>query len=163
MKASRRMKRMTGKKKTPGLSLVSLMDVFTILVFFLLTNSASDEILKDPKDINLPEAVVESKPKETIVIFVSPNEILMQGEHVMNTSDALAQKKDVLIEVKNRLLAQRDNVIGTSTKSVADSKKVRGLTTKSIPLKLLREVMATSIPAVYGKISISVIQKSSQQ
>jgi biopolymer transport protein ExbD len=40
------MKRMgRSKKKTSGMNLTSLMDVFTILVFFLLTNSASNEAL----------------------------------------------------------------------------------------------------------------------
>lgn len=163
MKVSRRMKRMTGsKKKTGGLSLVSLMDVFTILVFFLLTNSASDEVLKDPKDINLPEAVIESKPRETIVIFVSSKEILMQGEHIMSTSDALAEKKDVLAPIKNKLIEQRDNIIGVSTKAVADSKEVTVLADKKVPFMLLKKVMSSSTAAGYGKISLAVIQKASQ-
>lgn len=164
MKVSRRMKRMTGsKKKTGGLSLVSLMDVFTILVFFLLTNSASDEVLKDPKDINLPEAVIESKPRETIVIFVSSKEILMQGEHIMSTSDALAEKKDVLAPIKNKLIEQRDNIIGVSTKAVADSKEVTVLADKKVPFMLLKKVMSSSTAAGYGKISLAVIQKASQK
>lgn len=163
MKVSRRMKRMTGaKKKTGGLSLVSLMDVFTILVFFLLTNSASDEVLKDPQDIELPEAVVESKPRETIVIFVSQKEILMQGEHIMNTSDALADKGDVLQPITNKLKEQKDNIIGVSTKAVADSKEVTVLADKKVPFMLLKKVMTSSTAAGYGKISLAVTQKASQ-
>jgi len=98
MKNSRRIKRMSrNKKKIAGLSLVSLMDVFTILVFFLLTNSASDEVLSNPKEITLPDSVVESKPRETIVIFVSSEVILFQGEAVMKTSEALSSKKETII------------------------------------------------------------------
>lgn len=161
MKVSRRMKRMKGaKKKAAGLSLVSLMDVFTILVFFLLTNSASDEVLKDPKDIELPEAVVETKPKETIVIFVSPENILMHGEPIMTTKDALASKKDVLPEIRQKLLEQRKNVIGVSTKSVAESKQVTVLADRKVPFMLLKKVMTTSTAAGYGKISLAVIQKA---
>lgn len=163
MKVSRRMKRMTGsKKKTAGLSLVSLMDVFTILVFFLLTNSASDEVLSNPKEIALPEAIVEAKPRETIVIFVSMEEILMQGEHVMKTSDALAHKRDVLAPIKSKLQQQKDNVIGVSTKAVTDSKEVTVLADKKVPFELLKKIMTSSTAAGYGKISLAVIQKAAQ-
>ena len=163
MKVSRRMKRMTGtKKKTAGLSLVSLMVVFTILVFFLLTNSASDEVLKDPKEIELPEAVVEAKPRETIVIFVSQNDILMQGELVMKTADALVEKKDILSPITAKLQDLRKNIIGVSTKAVADSKEVTVLADKKVPFMLLKKVMSSSTAAGYGKISLAVIQKASQ-
>lgn len=163
MKISRRMKRMnSSKKKVVGLSLVSLMDVFTILVFFLLTNSASDEVLSNPKEIALPESIVESKPRETIVIFVSPVNILIQGEIVMLTADALKQKQIILRPLKNRLLEQKNNVIGVSTKAVTDSKEVTVLADKSVPFFLLKKIMNTSTSAGYGKISLAVIQKAAK-
>ena len=64
------------------MNLTSLMDVFTILVFFLLVNSATTEVLETPKQITLPASVVEEKPRETVVIFVSPTEVTVQGEPV---------------------------------------------------------------------------------
>ena len=55
MKNSRRMKRMSRNRQTlTRMNLTSLMDVFTILVFFLLVNSASTEVLETPKQITLP-------------------------------------------------------------------------------------------------------------
>lgn len=163
MKVSRRMKRMSStKKKAVGLSLVSLMDVFTILVFFLLTNSSSDEVLSNPKEISLPESVVESKPRETIVIFVSQQSIMIQGELVMLTSDALEQKQEILRPVKDKLLEQKKNIIGTTTKAVADSKEVTLLADKKVPFFLLKKIMNTSTSAGYGKISLAVIQKAAK-
>ena len=77
MKNSRRMKRMArNHSRTPKMNLTSLMDVFTILVFFLLVNSANTEVLETPKQITLPASTVEEKPRETVVIFVSPTEAL---------------------------------------------------------------------------------------
>ncbi|GMR16317.1 MAG: hypothetical protein BMS9Abin31_0642 [Gammaproteobacteria bacterium] len=163
MKGSRRMKRMArSKKKVAGLSLVSLMDVFTILVFFLLTNSSSTEVLSNPKEIALPDSVVESKPRETIVIFVSPEVILLQGEPIMKTSDLLLSKKDIVVSLRNKLIEQRKKVIGVSTKAVAKSKEVTILADKKIPFKFLKKIMSTSTSAGYGKISLAVIQKASQ-
>ena len=163
MKNSRRIKRMgRSKKKVAGLSLVSLMDVFTILVFFLLVNSASDEVLTNPKEITLPDSVVEAKPRETMVIFVSKEVILIQGEPAMQTSEAIAEKREVLPAIKQVLLQQRKNVIGISTKAVSDSKEVTLLADKKIPFKLLKKIMSTCTSAGYGKISLAVIQKASQ-
>ena len=108
MKNSRRIKRMSrSKKRVAGLSLVSLMDVFTILVFFLLTNSSSNEVLSNPKEIALPDSVVESKPRETIVIFVSSEVILLQGEPIMKASDALLSKKETIPFLREKLLEQK--------------------------------------------------------
>lgn len=163
MKGSRRMKRMSrNKKKIAGLSLVSLMDVFTILVFFLLTNSSSNEVLSNPKDISLPDSVVESKPRETIVIFVSSEVILLQGEVIMKTSDLLLSKKDVIAVLRDKLIEQKNKIIGTTTKAVVDSKEVTLLADKKIPFKYLKKIMSTCTSAGYGKISLAVIQKASQ-
>ena len=163
IKNSRRMNRMgRNKKKVAGLSLVSLMDVFTILVFFLLTNSSSNEVLSNPKEISLPDSVVESKPRETLVIFVSPEVILLQGEVIMKTSDLLLSKKDIVVELRDKLMEQKKNVIGTTTKAVADSKEVTLLADKKIPFKYLKKIMSTCTSAGFGKISLAVIQKASQ-
>ncbi|MHA7839477.1 MAG: ExbD/TolR family protein, partial [bacterium] len=63
MKRSRRIKRMSRKRGgVPKMNLTSLMDVFTILVFFLLVNSATTEVLESPEEITLPASVVEEKP-----------------------------------------------------------------------------------------------------
>jgi biopolymer transport protein ExbD len=72
MITSRRMRRMTrNKTPVPRLQLTSLMDVFTTLVFFLVLNSGSAvEMLQQPRDLKLPESVVEQKPRETVVILV---------------------------------------------------------------------------------------------
>jgi len=154
---------MSTTKKAAGLSLVSLMDVFTILVFFLLTNSASDEVLSNPKEISLPESEVESKPRETIVIFVSEKMILVQGEAILNTSEALADKKEILGSLRDKLLEQRKNIIGVSTKTIAEGKEVTVLADKKVPFLLLKKIMSTSTSAGYGKISLAVIQKAADQ
>jgi biopolymer transport protein ExbD len=84
------MKRMgRSKRKVTGLNLTPLMDVFTILVFFLLFHSSGSDILKTPKQIKLPDSVVEAKPRETVVIMVSPEVVLVQGEAVISTPELL--------------------------------------------------------------------------
>ncbi|MEJ2422602.1 MAG: biopolymer transporter ExbD, partial [Acidobacteriota bacterium] len=90
MRDTRRMKRMGRSRRTiAGLNLTPLMDVFTILVFFLLFHSTGGDILQTPKQIKLPDSVVETKPRETVVIMVSPEVVLVQGEAVVGTPQLL--------------------------------------------------------------------------
>ena len=163
MKSSRRIKRMSRNKgNKTSLSLVSLMDVFTILVFFLLSNSSSDEVLSNPKEIALPNSVVESKARETIVIFVSSEVILLQGEPMMATSEALSSKKEIIVSLREELIKQKEKEMNVSTKPKAGSKEVTIMADKKIPFKLLKRIMSTCTSAGYGKISLAVIQKASQ-
>ena len=82
MRNSRRMNRMgrSRKRKGRGLNLTPLMDVFTILVFFLLFHSYGGDVMEAPKQIELPDSVVETKPRETVLIMVSREMVLVQGE-----------------------------------------------------------------------------------
>ncbi|MCW9015086.1 MAG: biopolymer transporter ExbD [Gammaproteobacteria bacterium] len=160
---SRRVKRMgRSKKKVPGLNLVSLMDVFTILVFFLLVNSSSSDVMEPPKNITLPDSVVETKPRETVLVMVTPEAILVQGEPVMSTAEAMASKAVVLETIKARLIEQKNKIIGIRTRVVAESNEVTVLAHKTIPFKLLKKVMSSCTSAGYGKISLAVVQKASQ-
>ena len=57
-------------RKMPGFNIISLMDIFTILVFFLLVNSSDVEVLPSAKSIQLPESIAAEKPRETLVVMV---------------------------------------------------------------------------------------------
>ena len=95
MKNERRIKRMSRgrKRKIPPLNLVALMDVFTILVFFLLVNSANTEELDNPKTLVLPDSVSERKPDQTVVVMVSADQILMRGVALISIEAAMADKR----------------------------------------------------------------------
>lgn len=163
MKSNRRLKRMAKRtRRIQGMNLTSLMDVFTILVFFLLTNSASDEALEAPKQITLPDSVVETKPRRNVVIMVTETDILVQGRVVADTRELLKSKQQVVVPVANRLIEIRNSVIGVSTKAVVESKEVTILAHKTIPFRLLKKIMGTCSGAGYSKISLAVIQKASQ-
>jgi len=163
MRNSKRMKRMGRNRKViTSLNLTSLMDVFTILVFFLLFNSGSSEILEAPKQIKLPDSVVEAKPRETVVILVTPEMVLVQGEAVINTSELLIAGNESVAQVTERLKQLERNIIGISTRSVVDSKEVTILADKTIPFSVLKKIMSTCTESGYGRISLAVNQKAAQ-
>lgn len=163
MRDSRRIRRMErNRKKVTWLNLTSLMDVFTILVFFLLANSSSSEVLTTPKQIKLPDSVVEAKPRETVVIMVSPEAVIVQGETVIATIDLLASNSEKVPEISERLGQLERNIIGISTKAVAESREITILADKTIPFRALKKIMTTCTDSGYGMISLAVIQKASQ-
>ncbi len=164
MRNSRRMKRMgrSRKRKGRGLNLTPLMDVFTILVFFLLFHSYGGDVMEAPKQIELPSSVVETKPRETVMIMVSPEMVLIQGEMVMSTPELLDDRIGPVPEIKEKLRQLEQNIIGISTKTVAESKEVTILADKSIPFEALKRIMSTCTGSGYGRISLAVLQKAAQ-
>ena len=161
MKSSRRMRRMSRNRgKIAALNLTSLMDVFTILVFFLLVNSASTEVLETPKQMTLPASVVEQKPRETVVIFVSSTEVTVQGERVALVEDILAANGQNVAAIGERLSQVSDTIIGLSTRSVANSREVTILADKSVPFNVIKKVMSTCTSEGFERISLAVIQKA---
>ena len=163
MRNSRRIKRMSRNRgKITKMNLTSLMDVFTILVFFLLVNSGSVEILEAPKNMTLPESRVETKPRETIVILVSPDEVLVQGRSVALVADILSGESSTMENITARLAELTASIIGTSTLTVAASQEVTILADKSVPFIVIKEIMSTCTREGYENVSLAVIQKASQ-
>ncbi len=163
MNTSRRIARMTRNKRVvPKLNLTPLMDVFTVLVFFLMANSATVETLQQPKQITLPESVVEAKPRETVVIFVGKDEVLVQGVPVARVADIQATPNVEIEAISVRLAELRESVIGLSTQAIAESQEVTVLADKSIPFSVLKKIMATCTGQGYTRVSLAVVQKSAE-
>jgi biopolymer transport protein ExbD len=148
--------------KSPGLNMVALMDVFTILLFFLLINSTASDVAEPPKTVKLPASYVESKPRETVAVVVTEDEILVQGEVVATTQEVLETTESEIEAIMLRLLEQQKRVIGISERTVSASTEVTVLAHKTIPFEILKKVMSSCTRAGYEKISLAVIQKSSQ-
>ncbi len=163
MRNTRRIKRMSRNRgKITKMNLTSLMDVFTILVFFLLVNSGSVELVEAPKNVKLPESRVETKPRETVVIFVSPEDVLVQGKIVARVDDILEGQAGTFDPLTSRLAELKDNVIGPSTLSVAGSLEVTILADKSVPFVVIRRIMTTCTDEGYENVSLAVIQRPTQ-
>ena len=163
MRNSRRIKRMgRNRMKIGKMNLTSLMDVFTILVFFLLVNSGSVELVQSPKDVKLPESFEESKPRETVVISVSPEDVIVQGRLVAKVADILEGKEASLAPLGARLAELKENIVGPATLNVAESQEVTILADKSVPFIVVRMVMSACTDEGYENVSLAVIQKPTQ-
>ena len=163
MRNTRRIKRMSRNRgKVAKMNLTALMDVFTILVFFLLVNSGSVEVMEAPKTVVLPESTVESKPRETVVIFVSEVEVIVQGKLVMQVADIIDSPEFTIEPIANRLAELQGIVIGRSTQITAKSQEVTILADKAVPFNVVQKIMTTCTGQGYYQVSLAVIQKPSK-
>lgn len=168
MVKSQRAKRMErrhdrAKKNTGVLNLVSLMDIFTILVFFLLVNSSDVEVLPNAKDVQLPESIAEEKAKESVVILIGDQDILVQGAVVARVADVMRLQGNEIPQLKQALLAQNNRSLRRENRDDIANREVTIMGDKDIPYRLLKKVMATCSASDYGRISLAVLQKSSDQ
>lgn len=163
MRNTRRLKRMSRNRvKLTKMNLTSLMDVFTILVFFLLVNSGSVELLEAPKDVKLPESVVETKPRETVVISIGQEDVLVQGQVVARVNDILQGQPDTMVPLTARLAELKESIVGPNTLAVAETQEITILADKSVPFIVVRKIMSTCTDEGYENVSLAVIQKPTQ-
>jgi biopolymer transport protein TolR len=166
MKESRRTRRMERHHKrredrNASLNMVSLMDIFTILVFFLLVSAANTEVLPTPKHIKLPESSAQKSPKENIIIMVNNQSILVQGHPVTDVKSVMRHQQGVIQPLFNELKRQAASD-SRNRKRLADPK--RGVTImgdQEIPYQLLKKIMLTCASADYTNISLAVVRKVS--
>ena len=162
-RAKRMAKHHRRNKAGGSLNLVSLMDIFTILVFFLLVNSSDVETLPNAKDLQLPESIAEKKASETVVILIGETDIIVQGAPVVSVSEVLASRGNVIPELREALLSQNDRVLRRAAENEIERREVTIMGDKDIPYRLLKKVMATCTGSDYGKISLAVLQRSSDK
>lgn len=148
------------KKSSVGFNLVSLMDIFTILVFFLLVNSSQVEILQNQKSIKLPESIADRRPKETMVVMVNSNDILLRNRKIASVSDIINSDTDVIEPLKTELEYQTARL--KESGFLFDDGKNQEITImgdREIPYRLLKKIMLTCARSNYGRISLAVMKK----
>ena len=155
---AQRMEKHHKRHATGSLNLISLMDIFTILVFFLLVNSQDVETLPNAKDIQLPESYAEEKARENVVIMVTDAAILVQGR-VVATRDEVDQLDGVVIpSLEAALRSQTDRVLRKDALANIEDREVTIMGDRELPYNVLKKVMASCTSAEYGKISLAVSQ-----
>jgi biopolymer transport protein TolR len=155
----RRAERRTRNTSSVDLNLVSLIDIFTILIFFLLINTGVAEVLPSSKAIKLPESTAEKLPRETVVVMVSQSDIVVDGRRVASVDEVIRTESDLIpgLRAELDLLASRQVI---RAENAAQKKAITIMGDKDIPYRLLRKVMVTCARADFTDVSFAVQQKA---
>lgn len=166
MSENRRIKRMTRAKgrKVPGLNLVSLMDVFTILVFFLLVNQSDTKDLPSPDDVELPESIAEIAPKKTIVIMISKDrKVLVNEEEIASVEQVMSLKENFVPAITELLNVEKKKFLASQAFTSQKLLSVTIMGDKNIEFSVLKKIMASCTVAGYEQISLAILQKAGQE
>jgi len=155
-----RRQRQERARRWPTLNLVALMDVFTILVFFFLAHSSDTESVSSSNLVRLPESAVDQRPRETLVVMITKDNILLQGDQVTAVGKAMRSSGREINDLRTALREQSGGEPPVQDGSAGTEREVTIMGDKTIPFNLLNKVMVTCTRAGFGRISLSVLQKS---
>ena len=152
------MGRVKRKRESTGMMLTSLMDIFTVLVLYLLVNQSTGVALDPPPWVTLPDSAVDTAPRESIVISLTKTDVLIQGQPVATIAELNASPVADIDAIHQRILQIKESADKEKDPSGV-STEVTILADRSVPFRVLKKVMTSSSNAGYGKISLAVDQK----
>ncbi len=162
MKQSARAKRMLRRhkfNKPAVIQLTSLIDILTVLVFFLLVNQQNVTQIPGGDQMQLPHSTAEEMPVESLTVLLTKDAIIVQGVKVADMA-AVANSDEPLIPGLAQELQYRASKTPPKINDQGlPEREIMILGDKEIPFSLLRKVMATCSENDYSKISFAVLRK----
>ncbi len=158
---AKRIKRHHKRGKQHGkLNLVSLMDIFTILVFFLMVNSSNDvQVLNQDNSIKLPVSNADAMPQDALALAVTDEDIVISGRPIVKVAELKAFNGEVEPALKKEL----DYQAARSTSPVPEmGRPITIVADRELPYELLKKIMATCVDAGYASISLAVNRQAEQ-
>ena len=142
-----------------GLNLVSLMDIFTIILLFLLFNvSGEEEAITVPDIVRLPVSIASVKPVPVTTVYITADSILVGDKKVADTQDVMKSDEPGIVSLENELIMQMSQDEQDADKE-GNRRKIIIMGDKMIPFTILNKVMYTCSWAGYQTLSLAVIQK----
>lgn len=164
-RAIRRAKHHKRFNQSAKLNLVSLMDIFTILVFFLIVNQSEVRVLETTNQIDLPVSLADELPNENVLITVLNNSVIVQGRAVWQQELALSESSsngDVNQSLVEAIKSELSYIAGKRPQ-LNESEKTQGravtiIGDASVPYQVLKQIMAACADTNYRNMSLAVKQ-----
>src|SRR5262245_12360220 len=91
-----------------GLTLTSMMDILTTLLFFVLKSYVSGgEVTVPPPGVTLPRSSVSADMHTSVVVAIDHDAIIMDGEKIASVQDAVANDELMIAPLAKRLTEAR--------------------------------------------------------
>jgi biopolymer transport protein ExbD len=133
-----------------------------MLVVFLLLHSSDVEILPNTKNITVPQSIADVRPRESVVVMVTTEDLLVNGRVVAKVADLRGGDAQLVIEpLRAALREQADTSLRAAAQEDLAEREITIMGDKGTPFTVLKRVMATATAADYGKVSLAVLQKES--
>ena len=148
------------KHEDPELNLIPMIDIMSVMVAFLLIYSTEVEVVQNAKDVEIPLSTAEAKPAETVVVTITKDTLLVQGD-VVATMEQIRDPGTALIEPLREYLSRPLTTKGDAAQQAALAhREITVLADRSLPYEVIRKVMTTCTAAAYDKLSLAVLETS---
>ncbi len=152
----RALRRQRFQSRDTEINVVSLIDIFAILVFYLLVNALVVEVIPRYEDLFLPNTSALQQPSDDLVLAISRdsiyiNETLLMQRQAMtaNATEAAATLVAALRRAQAVKSPGAENGDGRSLNIVAD---------REIPYVLLKRILASCTEAGFSRVLLTVEQ-----
>ena len=158
-----RKRRTTETAEVAKLQLTSLIDIFTVLLLFLLKSLVVGGAVVTPfPGVKLPPSSATASFKEAPVVVIAPQQVVVDNVAVCKTED-VANAGELKIDALEGALAELRGKSDALAGREGSDRKFEGRlivqADESIPFHVLQKVMYTSQTVGFYDITLAVIQK----
>lgn len=144
------------RSSSPRLNLVSLMDIFTILVFFLMLNTGEVEVLQPDERVALPKSFATLRPDESPVIKVNNDTLYFREEALASVAGLQGEEDELIRPLLAKLEAfQQDRTTKDKRRELPDN-SIAIMGDESLPYSILKKVLYTCAQAGFRDVALAV-------
>ena len=157
-RARRMLQHQVRNRADAQLNLIPMIDILSVMVSFLLVYSAEVEVVQNSKAIELPQSISEERPRQTVVVMLTKDDLFVQGERVASVADVRTGTNPIIAPLRDAL--KRPMLVGQAmTEQQIADREITVMADKDLPYAVLKKVMTTCTDADYGRISFALVQK----
>jgi biopolymer transport protein ExbD len=152
-----------GLKGQSNVNLISMMDILTVLLLFLLKSYVAEgEVMVPAPGLKLPASTAEQTPKASLIVAIDGDAIRVGGDKVASASAAMASNDPVIEELAAKLQELRANPdrVAPAATAAVDPRLVTIQGDKDIEYRLLRKVMFTLSRNGFENVSLAVLRNT---
>ena len=157
-RARRMLQHQVRNKADADLNLIPMIDILSVMVAFLLVYSTEVEVVQNSKGIDIPQSISEQRPRETVVVMVTRDDLFVQGERIASLAEVRNTAGNIIAPL--RVALKRPSLIGqVMTEKTIAAREITVMADKSTPYEVLKKVMTTCTDADYGRLSFALMQR----
>jgi len=158
---ARRMARHHGRHKMVAtLNLTSLMDIFTILLIFLLVNNNNAAKLPEDQDIQLPESTAQELPNDVLIIQVSATNVIIDGRKIADTQAVKVQEERTVDALVEELKFRASRALAVNPE---DEREVMIQADRDVPYAVIKKLMRSCMETPYTKVAFAVLKVAEEE
>jgi biopolymer transport protein TolR len=157
-RARRMLQHQIRNKADAELNLIPMIDILSVMVSFLLVYSTEVEVVQNTKSIDIPQSISQQRPRETVVVMLTKDDLFVQGERIASVDEVRASAGAIIAPLRAAL--KRSTLVGAAmtAKEIAE-REITVMADKKIPYVVLKKVMSTCTDADYGRISFALVER----